>query len=380
MSKPHRRSYGSGSLSQRPDSTGALTWYGHVRVNGRRRKRAFGRVDAMTKREAEAALRALADELASEPGAAAAGEVLDIAELGRRYLELAERRGRKPSTIENVESEVRVHLVPFFEQRSVAAITTEDVADLVLVLEDALAPKTVRNVIGTLSALLNFARKRGWIAVNPCNGAELPVAGDSEAIRFLTVDELDALIAHARPGALHELDRLLYLVAAKTGLRRGELLALRWADVSDRVRVRSNYVRYRFGTPKSRRSTRSVPLAGDVAEALEVWFKRTPYNGDDDLVFTLDGEPLYATGITRRMHKALRAASLDDHVFHDLRHTFGTRMAAAGVPMRTLQEWMGHRSITTTQRYADYAPCDREAELVAAAFARHGDNVVTIAM
>jgi integrase len=76
------------------------------------------------------------------------------------------------------------------------------------------------------------------------------------------------------------------------------------------------------------------------------------------------------------MHKALRRAGLDDtHVFHDLRHTFGTRMAA-GVPMRTLQEWMGPRSITTTQRYADYSPCDREAEMVAAAFGR-GDNVVT---
>ena len=56
--------------------------------------------------------------------------------------------------------------------------------------------------------------------------------------------------------------------------------------------------------------------------------------------------------------------------FHDLRHTFGTRMAAAGVPMRTLQEWMGHRDLSTTQRYADYAPSSREAEMVAAAFAR----------
>jgi integrase len=56
------------------------------------------------------------------------------------------------------------------------------------------------------------------------------------------------------------------------------------------------------------------------------------------------------------------------HRFHDLRHTFGTRMAAAGVPMRTLQEWMGHRDIETTQRYADYAPSQHEAALVAAAF------------
>jgi hypothetical protein len=67
----------------------------------------------------------------------------------------------------------------------------------------------------------------------------------------------------------------------------------------------------------------------------------------------------------RRSSAGLDAA----HRFHDLRHTFGTRMAAAGVAMRTLQEWMGHRDIATTQRYADYAPNVREAELVARAFA-----------
>ncbi len=73
----------------------------------------------------------------------------------------------------------------------------------------------------------------------------------------------------------------------------------------------------------------------------------------------------------RRYRKALKATKLDQsHRFHDLRHTFGTHMAAAGVPMRTLQEWMGHRDIATTERYADDAPSAREAELVAAAFAR----------
>jgi integrase len=54
--------------------------------------------------------------------------------------------------------------------------------------------------------------------------------------------------------------------------------------------------------------------------------------------------------------------------FHDLRHTFGTRMAATRVPMRTLQEWMGHRDIKTTQIYADYAPSAHERELADRAF------------
>jgi integrase len=69
----------------------------------------------------------------------------------------------------------------------------------------------------------------------------------------------------------------------------------------------------------------------------------------------------------------VRAKLEEAHRFHDLRHTFGTRMAAAGVAMRTLQEWMGHRDIETTQRYADYAPSPHEAALVEAAF---GDAVV----
>jgi integrase len=83
------------------------------------------------------------------------------------------------------------------------------------------------------------------------------------------------------------------------------------------------------------------------------------------------GRPLPKANVTRRLRAALKAAHLDTgHCFHDLRHTFGTRMAAAGVPMRTLQEWMGHRDLATTQIYADYAPNAREAEMVAAAFVR----------
>jgi site-specific recombinase XerD len=72
------------------------------------------------------------------------------------------------------------------------------------------------------------------------------------------------------------------------------------------------------------------------------------------------------------MHEALADAGLDNaHVFHDLRHTFGTTMAASGVPMRTLQEWMGHKHIATTARYADYAPRSTEGEMIEAAFAEY---------
>jgi integrase len=284
--------------------------------------------------------------------------------------------------LQNIESETRVHLAPFFRRRAVSSITPEDVADLVAVLEARVAPKTVRNAIATLSALLRFAAspQRRWAAGNAAAGVELPAAPESDEVRYLDLDELDLAIAHAPAGPFQDLDRALWRTAAMTGLRRGELLALRWSDVdwlASRIRVRRNYVRGEFGTPKSRRSTRSVPMAREVAVALERLSATTERSGAA-LVFghPQTGEPLHTAGVGRRFKRGLEAAGLVPHRFHDLRHTFGTTMAAAGVPMRTLQEWMGHRDISTTQRYADYAPGLEDAGLVDVAFAARGPVVV----
>src|SRR4051812_3002524 len=112
-------------------------------------------------------------------------------------------------------------------------------------------------------------------------------------------------------------------------------------------------------------------------------FQASARQADDDLVFAdpHTGGPLDKGGILRRFRAALRAAHVDPSPpFHDLRHTFGTRMAAAGGPMRTLQEWMGHRDIETTQRYADYAPSANEAKMVAAAFGPRREARAFLAM
>jgi integrase len=159
-----------------------------------------------------------------------------------------------------------------------------------------------------------------------------------------------------------------------TGLRQGELLGLRWRDVdwtAQRIRVRRNFVRGEFGSPKSKRSTRSVPLTRRVAAELERLSQDSPYKGDDDLVFAhpLTGKPIDRSKLLKRFKAALKRAEVRPVRFHDLRHTFGTRMAAAGIPMRTLQEFMGHRDFKTTLIYADYAPSAGEVELVEEAFA-----------
>ena len=360
-------------------TVGIAQWWSS---SGRRLKRTWprrppGGREGLTRTQAEARLR---DEIAATPSAArVTGERPAVATVAARYVAHARHKRRKDSTIENVESEVRVHLAPFFGDRALDAIDADDVADLISALEvKGLAPKSVRNIVGTLSALFNFAKapRRRWATSNPCEGAELPGVDDNTTTGA-ELDQLDRLIAHACPGMYQALDATLYLVAAMTGLRLGELAALRWRDVdwtAMQIRVVRNYVRKRYGSPKSRRSSRAVPMAPEVGGVLDRLFQASAYQGDDDLVFAhpLHGGAITKANVTRRVHRALADAQLPDHVFHDLRHTFGTQCASRGVPMRKLQEWMGHKHISTTQRYAAYAPSGSESEIIEAVFDRPG--------
>lgn len=109
--------------------------------------------------------------------------------------------------------------------------------------------------------------------------------------------------------------------------------------------MRLNFVRGRTGTPKSKRSSRSVPLADILGGVLDLLHRRSAFDDDEDLVLAHPhtGKPIDRSRLLKRYKQALKRAGVRDVRFHDLRHTFGTHMAAHGVPMRTLQEWMGHR-------------------------------------
>ncbi len=171
--------------------------------------------------------------------------------------------------------------------------------------------------------------------------------------------------------AASEQDAAVFLTAAFTGLRLGELLALRWRDVDfpgSVIRVRASYSTGQLTTPKSGK-VRSVPMAPDVASALAKLGRRQEFVSDDDLVFPgIVGQYLDDSALRRRYKAALRQAKLRQLRFHDLRHTFGTRMIAKA-DIRRVQEWMGHADIQTTMKYLHYAPHAEDARLVAEAFA-----------
>jgi len=361
MSEPgdNRRSYGSGSLFVYRGS-----WYGKWRIGPRQVKRKVGSKrkpgtrDGLTKAQAEEELRRLMREVMPTPQ-----ERLTLEEVGDAYIaHLRDVLERKPATIQDYESILRVaaRLLP---KRTVERFVSADVTAYIGAMKKAgRAPKTINNHLIFLHGLFAFAVKRGWASRNVVAETDRPRSqGADPDIRHIDQAELEALIAAVPDDTLGKIEPALYLTAAMCGLRQGELVALRWQDVDWNamlIRVRRNFTRGRFGTPKSRRSSRAVPMPARVAAALRRLFKESNFTADSDLVFCHPetGAPYDASRLRKRFKDAVKAAGIRAIRFHDLRHTFGTRMAAAGAPLRNIQEWMGHRDYKTTSIYADYAP------------------------
>jgi integrase len=370
-----RRAYGSGSL--RPENG---SWYGRWRTaaggNANRRvgpMRTPGTKDGLTKKQAERKLREMMD---GAGGRVTTDPSRTIEHVGRLLIAKLTGKGRKQSHVEGVESHLRVHLAPFFRETPINRIEVTDVERLMARLQKkGLAPKTIKNVLGSLHSIFDYALAKRWVAENPCRLVDKPETEDSDPdIKFFTLDELeavlrsipehhaqgkltweqvcairassgsncaiarewdvsDSLVSRIRRGLIWtdkasteniyaEIDRVLILTAAMTGGRQGELLALRWRDVDwlvQKARIRRSYVRGEFGTPKSKRSSRGVPLAMRVAGALDDLHRQSAYQGDDDLVFghPHTGMPLDRSQVLRRFKRYCKTAGVRPQRFHE---------------------------------------------------------------
>lgn len=186
----------------------------------------------------------------------------------------------------------------------------------------------MQNHLNFLHGIFAFAVKRGWAQSTPVALVDRPKKNRSphQRIRFLQPHELDALIRAVTDDAFGSVERPLYLVAALTGLRQGELLALKWMDIdwpAARVRVADNFTRGAIDTPKSHEG-RSVPMANRLATELERHFQASRWHSDDDLVFWDTGNVLDPSKLRKRFADGSRArvrACVRAITFHELRHT-----------------------------------------------------------
>ena len=319
-----------------------------------------------TKRLAEDWLRGLLDEArrGTLPGLVRTGAT--FADACAEYLRYVEHdRRRKPSTLRGYRSAIEAHLLPVFGALPVEQVTTEAIERWIAGFQGS--PRSRQKLLVELHGILGRAKRVYGLRENAAADVEKFQPARSGEIQVFSPEEVWALVR----AASSQLDSAIYLTAAFTGLRMGELLALRWRDVDfagNTVRVRASYYLGQLTTPKSGK-VRALPMAPDVAGALAQLGQREHWVGDDDLVFAGEtGGYLDGSALRRRYKLALASAGLRPLRFHDLRHTFGTRMIAKA-DIRRVQEWMGHADIQTTMRYLHYAPRAEDARLVAEAFA-----------
>jgi integrase len=227
--------------------------------------------------------------------------------------------------------------------------------------------RTAEKVLMVMRAILGYALRRGWVAENAAQAVdEHPVkySGDYD---LYSREEIEALIR----AAASDRDGAIYATAAMTGLRRGELVALRWGDVDfagQAIRVRGNYSHGEVVTPKSGK-VRVVPMVPEVAQHLARLGQRERFARDDDPVFDNDvGGHIDASALRRRYAAACKRAGLRPLPFHSLRHHFGS-IAVNKASLVQVQSWMGHSHIQTTARYLQHRSQATDAALLAEAFA-----------
>lgn len=277
-------------------------------------------------------------------------------------------RGLKPSTLVDYRSTVTAHLLPTFGDLPLEGVTQAliDRWRRSLLAEKRLSPRTVNKALTVLHGIMERARRVWRLSANPAADVERARQQYSGDFDFFSTDEVKQLVHSAATTQ----DGAMYLTASFAGLRRGELVALRWRDVdfpAESIRVRGSFSHGHVVSPKSGK-VRTVPMVPAVAEALTRLRDREYFTGSDDLVFpSSSGGHIDASALRRRYVRALRGASLRPLRFHDLRHTFGS-LAINRASIVQVQAWMGHADIDTTMRYLHHKSQAGEAKLLARAF------------
>jgi integrase len=331
-----------------------------------------------------------------------------VRELGAQWLEyLAREKGAKPSTVQDYgyllaepgaphrrgpgRSEGRI--VKALGERRITKVTTADVATFLRGLErEGTSPRSVNKHRGLLGAMFSYAQRDDTYALerNPVTGTSKRREQPPAVLDFFEPKEIEALAAAAGSGAHRGLqppelhadearwrawedrqDSELYRVAAYTGMRLGELLAVRWEDVDleRRLVVVHRAVSAGVEGPTKSGQARALPLADAAAAALARLATRGDYTHRDDYVFCSRlGRRLDRSAVRRRYTRARDAAELRPLRFHALRHAAGS-LVARETSAHFVQAFLGHSRLSTTERYLHAKSRPQDVETLNRAFA-----------
>ena len=265
----------------------------------------------------------------------------------------------KPGTTRAYDQALRLRVYPTLATVPFYRVRRVDLQDLVdRLVASGVAPATINTTVGALSAIYSRAVHRDELEVNPAHGVRVPTARNGRE-RFATPTEAASLLE-----GVPERDRAVWATAMYAGLRRGEIMALRWSDIDLKAGTihvcRSWDLEHGPGDTKNR-NRRHVPIIGLLREYLAAErLKQTP---GVDLCFGLaQHRPFRPDRLQERADDAWKAASLERLTLHDCRHTFASLAIAAGVNAKALSTYMGHSGVSITlDRYGHLMP-GNEAE------------------
>lgn len=302
-----------------------------------------------TQRGAEALEREILGRLTSGATREAAPDPAPLFRDWRRdFLDTYAATNNKPSEVQSKTAIFDRHLSPAFDALRLDQITREEIEKYkARKVKAGLSAKTINNHLTALRKCLAVAHEWGKLPAIPRVQWLRTKEPDMD---FFSFDELEQLLAAAG----REPYRTMVLVGARTGLRVGELLGLRWCDVDRRgakLTIRQAIVRGKVTTPKNGKP-RNVPLCASALAALHAHrHLRGP------LVFcNEDGAPITRNQAKGPLWIQCKRAGLREVGWHTLRHTFASHLVMRGAPLRTVQELLGHSTIKMTMRYSHLSP------------------------
>lgn len=240
--------------------------------------------------------------------------------------------------------------------------------------DNGISGNILKNLNKLLKQFLNYAVDEGYLLKNPISGKKIVVPSEKETkdikeVEIFTNYEIDSL-KKALEG--HRLKGLI-LMALGTGLRQGELLALKWNDIdmsTNEIKVEKTLKRVTIISsdgsrnteiiiqpPKSKSSNRTVPIPSSLIPVIKEHEKRQKlekvkagsFYKDENFVFpTVDGKPINTKNLFKSYKALLVKAKIEHKKFHALRHTYATKLFEAGVPLKTVQMLLGHSDLSIT--------------------------------